>query len=116
VKRGRLVVVGSETEEKLLGGFDRSLRAPLLSLFVSQKLTMLVSTENAADLAVLRDLIEAGTVTPAIDRTSGCPTRRVRSSTWRKGTPAARSSSRSDPSRRTSRWRSGSAPATEGIT
>ena len=31
---GRLVVVGSETGGKWLGGFDRSLRAPLLSPFV----------------------------------------------------------------------------------
>jgi len=36
---------------------------------VSQKLTMLASTENAADLHALRDLIEAGQITPAIDRT-----------------------------------------------
>jgi NADPH:quinone reductase-like Zn-dependent oxidoreductase len=30
---------------------------------------MLASTENARDLLVLRDLIQSGQVTPAIDRT-----------------------------------------------
>ena len=63
------MIVGGETGGRWLGGFDRSLRAVLLSLFVSQKLGMLASTENAKDLNVLRDLIETGQVTPAIDRT-----------------------------------------------
>lgn len=66
---GRLVIVGGETDGKWLGGFDRSLRAPLVSLFVGQKLTMLASTESSEDLTVLRELIESGTVTPEIDRT-----------------------------------------------
>jgi NADPH:quinone reductase-like Zn-dependent oxidoreductase len=67
--KGRLVIVGGETEGKWLGGFDRSLRAPVVSLFVSQKLTMLVSSETAADLTIVGDLIESGQVTPTIDRT-----------------------------------------------
>ena len=66
---GRLVLVGGETGGQWLGGFDRALRAPLVSLFVSQKLSMLVSTESSEDLVVLRDLIESGSVTPEIDRT-----------------------------------------------
>jgi len=41
----------------------------LLSPLVSQKLSMLVSTENATDLDRLRDLIQTGKITPAIDRT-----------------------------------------------
>jgi NADPH:quinone reductase-like Zn-dependent oxidoreductase len=67
--KGRLVIVGGETGGKLLGGFDRTLRAPLLSLFVSQKLTMLASSEKAEDLVPLREMVEAGQVMPAIDRT-----------------------------------------------
>jgi NADPH:quinone reductase-like Zn-dependent oxidoreductase len=67
--RGTLVLVGSETSGRLIGGFDRQLRAPLLSLVVSQNLRMLTSKENAADLLVLRDLVEAGKVTPVVDRT-----------------------------------------------
>ena len=45
--RGTLVIVGGETGGRWLGGFDRSLGAVLLSPFVSQKLSMLASTENA---------------------------------------------------------------------
>jgi NADPH:quinone reductase-like Zn-dependent oxidoreductase len=69
--RGTLVIVGGETGGRWLGGFDRSLRAVLLSPFVSQSLGMLASKENAADLDALRELIETGAVTPAVDRTYG---------------------------------------------
>jgi NADPH:quinone reductase-like Zn-dependent oxidoreductase len=66
---GRLVIVGGETGGRWLGGFDRSLRAVLLSPLVSQKLGMLASMENSEDLKALAELIESGQVTPAIDRT-----------------------------------------------
>jgi NADPH:quinone reductase-like Zn-dependent oxidoreductase len=66
--RGTLVIVGGETGGRWIGGFDRSLRAVLLSGFVPQTLGMLASSENAKDLSELRDLIEAGQVVPAIDR------------------------------------------------
>ena len=67
--RGTLVIVGSETEGRWLGGFDRTIRALLLSPFVSQKLAPLASSENAADLVVLTGLIESGQVAPVVDRT-----------------------------------------------
>jgi NADPH:quinone reductase-like Zn-dependent oxidoreductase len=67
--RGSLVIVGGETGGRWLGGYDRSLRAVLLSPFVSQTLTMLASSENSEDLRVIRDLVESGKVMPAIDRT-----------------------------------------------
>ncbi len=67
--RGKLVIVGGETGGRWLGGFDRQLRATLLSPLVSQKLGMLGAKENAADLSVLRELLESGTLTPAIERT-----------------------------------------------
>jgi NADPH:quinone reductase-like Zn-dependent oxidoreductase len=66
--RGRLVIVGSETGGRWLGGFDRSLRAPLVSRFVGQTLTALVNSENARDLVALTELIESGAVTPAVDK------------------------------------------------
>jgi NADPH:quinone reductase-like Zn-dependent oxidoreductase len=68
-RSGTLVIVGGEEGGKWTGGFGRSLRAPVLSLFVSQRLTMLASKERASDQEVLTDLIEAGKVTPTIDRT-----------------------------------------------
>jgi NADPH:quinone reductase-like Zn-dependent oxidoreductase len=65
---GTLVVVGGEDGGRLTGGFGRSLRAPLLSRFVSQRLTMLASKERAVDQERLTELIEAGRVTPHVDR------------------------------------------------
>ena len=67
--RGRLVIVGGETDGRLLGGSDRQIRALLLSALVRQKLGTFVASENAADLGALRELVEAGRLTPAIDRT-----------------------------------------------
>lgn len=67
--RGRLVIVGGETDGRLLGGSDRQIRAKLLSPFVRQQLGTFVAKENAADLIALGELIEDGKLTPAIDRT-----------------------------------------------
>jgi NADPH:quinone reductase-like Zn-dependent oxidoreductase len=67
--KGTLVIVGGETGGRWLGGTDRQLRALLLSRFVDQKLTTFISTENHEDMIVLKELIEAGKVTPVIDRT-----------------------------------------------
>jgi NADPH:quinone reductase-like Zn-dependent oxidoreductase len=67
--KGTLVIVGSEGRGRWLGGFDRSLRAPVLSRFVSQRLRMLASKPRQDDLVVLGELIEAGKLTPVIDRT-----------------------------------------------
>jgi NADPH:quinone reductase-like Zn-dependent oxidoreductase len=68
-ERGMLVIVGSETGGRWLGGSDRQLRALMLSPFTGQKLGTLICSENAADLLVLTKLIESGQVTPVIDRT-----------------------------------------------
>jgi len=67
--RGTLVIVGGEGAGRWLGGFDRNLRAPVLSRFVSQRLRMLASKERQGDLQTLRELIEAGKLTPIIGRT-----------------------------------------------
>lgn len=66
---GTLVIVGGEEGGRWTGGFGRSLRAPLLSPFVPQRMTMLASKERASDQERLTTLIEAGKITPSIDRT-----------------------------------------------
>ena len=67
--RGALVLVGGEGGGRWTGGFDRQLRAALLSPFVHQRLRALMSSERREDLLVLKDLIEDGSVTPVIGRT-----------------------------------------------
>jgi NADPH:quinone reductase-like Zn-dependent oxidoreductase len=67
--KGTLVIVGSEGRGRWLGGFDRNLRALVLSGLVSQRLRMLSSKPRQDDLQVLRELLEAGKLTPVIGRT-----------------------------------------------
>jgi NADPH:quinone reductase-like Zn-dependent oxidoreductase len=66
---GTLVIVGGEGGGRWLGGLDRQLRAHLLSPFVRQTLGTWISMEREADLETLRELLEAGTLTPVVDRT-----------------------------------------------
>jgi len=66
---GTLVIVGGEGGGRWLGGFDRNLRAVALSRLVGQRLRMLSSKPGQADLQVLRELLEAGKLTPVIGRT-----------------------------------------------
>jgi NADPH:quinone reductase-like Zn-dependent oxidoreductase len=66
--KGTAVLVGGEDGGNLTGGMNRSLRALLLSPFVGQRLIWFLAKERAGDLDRLTDLIEAGQVTPSIDR------------------------------------------------
>jgi NADPH:quinone reductase-like Zn-dependent oxidoreductase len=66
---GTLVIVGGEGGGRLMGGFLRNLRAPVLSRFVGQRLRMLASKERPEDLQTLREFLEAGKVIPVVDRT-----------------------------------------------
>lgn len=66
---GTAVIVGGEQGGNVTGGFGRSLRAPLVSLFVKQRLAMLTTKERGSDLERLTTMLEAGTVKPSIDRT-----------------------------------------------
>ena len=51
------------------GKLSRTLRTMLVSLVVRRQASPTVKTQNHADLVALRDLVEAGKVTPVIDRT-----------------------------------------------
>jgi NADPH:quinone reductase-like Zn-dependent oxidoreductase len=65
---GTVAIVGGETGGRWLGGFDRMLRAPLLSPFVGQDLRAVTASEDSADMVILKDMIEAGRVTPVVER------------------------------------------------
>jgi NADPH:quinone reductase-like Zn-dependent oxidoreductase len=71
--KGRLVLLGGTSKGRVLGGIDRQLRAKLLSAVVGQTLGTFLASENSKDLAVLRDLIDAGQVAPVIDRSFPLP-------------------------------------------
>jgi NADPH:quinone reductase-like Zn-dependent oxidoreductase len=67
--QGTLVIVGGEGGGRLTGGFERQLRAALLSPFVGQRLRSLMSTERQEDLLFLKEVIEADKLTPVISET-----------------------------------------------
>jgi len=66
---GTAVITGGEEGGTWTGSMDRQLRALALNPFIPQRLTMVMARQGAADLEHLRGLIEAGTLTPVIDRT-----------------------------------------------
>ena len=65
--KGTVVIVGGEGGKWT--GVGRQLRAVALSPFVPQRLAMFVNKERHEDLDAVRQLIEAGQVTPIVDRT-----------------------------------------------
>jgi NADPH:quinone reductase-like Zn-dependent oxidoreductase len=67
--KGVLVAVGGPNKGRWIGPLGRSVRMALLSPAVSQRLVFFLARQNKADLAVLRELLEAGKVTPVVDRT-----------------------------------------------
>lgn len=67
-RTGTLVIVGGETGGRILGGFERGLRAMAVSPFIAPTLKTMICSENAADLVALAELAGSGQVTPAIER------------------------------------------------
>ena len=67
--QGILVAIGGPNKGNVLGPMTRVIKALLLSRFTSQPVTFFLAKPNSGDLAVLRDLLVAGKVTPVIDRT-----------------------------------------------
>src|SRR5258708_33366709 len=63
----KLVIVGGPSVRPWLGPLTTSLEAYLVSPFVSQKQLFMLAQSNSEDLDVLRDLMQAGEVTPGID-------------------------------------------------
>ena len=68
--KGRLVIVGGDGGGPWTGGFFRGmLWGPIVSMFGGRKLGGLVAKTTKEDLEALSELIEAGSVTPVVDRT-----------------------------------------------
>jgi NADPH:quinone reductase-like Zn-dependent oxidoreductase len=68
VPGGTLVLAGAPTGNRLTGPIARLARLWLASRAGSRKLVFFICKPNRPGLAVLRELIEAGTVRPAVDR------------------------------------------------
>ena len=67
---GRLVIVGGDGGGDWTGGFFRGmLRGPIVSMFVGQTLGGINAKTTKEDLQALSELIDAGSVTPIVDRT-----------------------------------------------
>lgn len=66
---GTLVITGGEDGGSFLGGIGRNLRAALVSPFVRQRLVAFVARQRQADLAALTQMLEAGSIAPAVDET-----------------------------------------------
>ena len=66
--KGAVVMVGGSGGGKLLGPLGDLASAAMYSAFVSQKFTFLLAQLNQKDLEALRELMQAGKVTPVIDR------------------------------------------------
>ena len=68
-RRGALAVVGGEGGNPWTGGFLESMVATsAMSLWSSQKLRTMSATVTADDLLVLKELVEAGKLPPALGR------------------------------------------------
>jgi NADPH:quinone reductase-like Zn-dependent oxidoreductase len=68
--KGTLVIVGGDGGGNWTGGFFRGiLRGPIVSMFIGQTLGGFTAKTTKQDLEALSELIEAGRVTPVVDRT-----------------------------------------------
>jgi NADPH:quinone reductase-like Zn-dependent oxidoreductase len=62
-----LVVVGAPTGNRLIGPLSHIINLRLAALRRSQKVVFFLAKMNKADMVVLRELLEAGKVTPVLD-------------------------------------------------
>ena len=63
------MIVGGEHGDRWTGGMLRPLRATLWSPLVGHTMRFFIATPSSEDIRYLTELIEAGRITPVIDRT-----------------------------------------------
>jgi NADPH:quinone reductase-like Zn-dependent oxidoreductase len=66
---GKLIPNSGTTGGKVFGPIGRMLHASLSAMFVRKQASPFVAGEKREDMLALKDLIEAGTITPVIDET-----------------------------------------------
>ena len=66
---GRLVLSSGDSTGRLIGPMSRMVGAVILSAFISPTLLPLTTRRSRQDLEHLKELIEAGSLTPVIERT-----------------------------------------------
>ena len=66
-ENGTFVIIGGSKGD-WLGPLMRPIKALILSPFVSQEFIMILATMSGDDLEILADLMQAGKITPVIDR------------------------------------------------
>ena len=67
--KGTLVLSSGDSPGRIIGPVGRIIKAAFLAPFVSQSLRVLETEPSSEDLALLKNLIEGGHITPVIDRT-----------------------------------------------
>jgi NADPH:quinone reductase-like Zn-dependent oxidoreductase len=63
-----LVIAGAPTGNRVLGPLSHIVKVRAASVRSSQKVVFFISSFNRADMVALRELLEAGTLNPVIDR------------------------------------------------
>lgn len=66
--KGVYIMIGGPKTNKLTGPLGKAAAAYMLAPFISQELTLHLSTAKPDDMTILRDLMQSGKVTPVIDR------------------------------------------------
>lgn len=66
--KGICIMVGDRSGRGMIGLLARLITALVLSRFVSQKLVTFLARPNKEDLAIMRDLMASGKVTPVINK------------------------------------------------